>query len=160
RHEGSLPAGCRQAAHLWRKSPVAPSHLGAHGVSIALLGLFTRRLPPGGSSVAEVPGYAFAPWCGRRQHRVAELFTRRLPPGGSSRVSLLTSHFSLLTSHFSLLTSARRPSSPLYFPRSPLSRSVPPGGSLRVRPAHRPPRSERFWRVLRKLSTIALWYEY
>jgi hypothetical protein len=42
----------------------------------------------------------------------------------TSRFSLLTSHFSLLTSHFSLLTSARRPSSPLHFLRSTLSRSV------------------------------------
>ncbi|MEY3174815.1 MAG: hypothetical protein RLZZ436_2729, partial [Planctomycetota bacterium] len=99
------------------------SHLGAHPC-------------PRVSGRAEAPGDAFRtlvrPPCPRRQQRIEGHFTRGLPPCGSCAA------FPLLTSHFSLLPSARRTSSPLYFLPSPLSRSVPPGGSSRARSVFQP----------------------
>ncbi|MEY3176119.1 MAG: hypothetical protein RLZZ436_4033 [Planctomycetota bacterium] len=87
------------------EAPGYASHPDAHGVSIASPGSFTRRLPPGGSSrshfplptshfslptshfhhpstlaqLAEAPGYAPAPWCARRCHRVASTLYPQAP---------------------------------------------------------------------------------
>ncbi|MEY3174940.1 MAG: hypothetical protein RLZZ436_2854, partial [Planctomycetota bacterium] len=103
-----MPLGCRPAAHVWRKPPVAIRHPGAHaasGVGSALPGLFTRGLPPCGS-------YAFSLLTSHFSLLTSPLspglFTRGLPPCGSVRVRpaaqrVLPSHFSRLTSHFSLL---------------------------------------------------------
>jgi endogenous inhibitor of DNA gyrase (YacG/DUF329 family) len=123
RWQGTLPAGFRPAAQVWRKPPVAISHPGAHPCPRCqrrVAGLFTRRLPPGGSARVLTSHFTLAQgtlpagfrpaahvWreppvaishpgahpCPRCQRRVAGLFTRRLPPGGSARV--LTSHFTL-----------------------------------------------------------------
>ncbi|MEY3176793.1 MAG: hypothetical protein RLZZ436_4707, partial [Planctomycetota bacterium] len=97
RCQDPLPAGCRPAAHVWRKPPVAfctVVRTPARGVSSALPGHFTRGLPPCGSCVAEAPGCVLhlgAHPCPRRQLRVARtLYPRaaalrliRAPPCGS-----------------------------------------------------------------------------
>jgi hypothetical protein len=94
RWQGSLPAGCRPAAYVWRKPPVAIRTLvraPGRGVSSALAGHFTRGLPPCGLCVAEAPGcvsYVGArAWSWRRQCVGRALYPRaaalRLMCGGS-----------------------------------------------------------------------------
>jgi hypothetical protein len=59
RWQGTLPAGCRPAAYVWRKPRVVFRTLvraPGRGVSSALAGHFTRGLPPCGLCVAEAPG--------------------------------------------------------------------------------------------------------
>ncbi|MEY3174290.1 MAG: hypothetical protein RLZZ436_2204, partial [Planctomycetota bacterium] len=131
RSQEPLPAGSRPAAHVWRQPPVVFRTLVRAGcVGAAFAGLFTRGLPPCGSL--------------------------RCPSLLTSHFSLLTSHFRatpLFSSPLSTLYSlAQRPlpagcrqaaqrassllastlPSPLNYPRSPLSRSVPRAAALRL----------------------------